>query len=69
MIRTTIATFVLALASLAGAEEAATKRPAVGDDAPDFSLTDQDGETVRLKDFRGKRNVVLAFFPKAFTGG
>jgi peroxiredoxin Q/BCP len=40
----------------------------VGDQAPDFSGTAQDGKTVRLQDLRGKR-VVLFFFPKAFTLG
>jgi peroxiredoxin len=38
----------------------------VGKPAPDFSLTAHDGSTVRLRDFRG-RNVVLAFFPLAWT--
>ena len=37
--------------------------------APDFSLPDQNGATVRLSDFRGKKNVVLAFYIKAFTSG
>jgi cytochrome oxidase Cu insertion factor (SCO1/SenC/PrrC family) len=41
----------------------------VGDRAPDFSLTDTEGQTVRLSDFRGKKNVVLAFYVLAFTGG
>ncbi len=41
----------------------------VGDMAPDFSLPATTGGTVRLSDFRGKSNVVLAFFPAAFTGG
>lgn len=41
----------------------------VGDLAPDFALTDTEGQTVRLSDFRGKRNVVLAFYVLAFTGG
>ncbi len=41
---------------------------AVGDEAPDFTLTSNAGETVRLSDFRGKENVLLVFFPKAFTG-
>ncbi len=41
----------------------------VGDMAPDFSLPSTAGDTVRLSDFRGKNNVVLAFFPAAFTGG
>ena len=41
----------------------------VGDVAPDFELSDQDGNKVRLSDFGGKKNVVLAFFVLAFTGG
>ena len=41
----------------------------VGDRAPDFSLPDQTGASVRLSDFRGKKNVVLAFYIKAFTPG
>jgi|GEM_PF-212571 len=41
----------------------------VGDPAPDFELTDTDGQKVRLSDFRGKKNVVLAFYVLAFTGG
>ncbi len=39
----------------------------VGDRAPDFTLADQSGATVRLGDFLGKRRVVLAFYIKAFT--
>lgn len=41
---------------------------AVGQEAPDFTLTNQHGETVRLADFRGQKNVVLIFYPWAFTG-
>ena len=41
----------------------------VGDLAPDFTLTATDGQKVKLSDFRGKKSVVLAFFPAAFTGG
>src|SRR3712207_5549657 len=41
----------------------------VGDRAPDFELTDTEGQKVRLSDFRGKKNVVLAFYVLAFTGG
>ena len=41
----------------------------VGDMAPDFSLQASDGKTYKLSDFRGKRAVVLAWFPAAFTGG
>ena len=40
----------------------------VGDKAPDFSLSDQNGENVSLKNFTGKK-VVLWFFPKANTPG
>ena len=41
----------------------------VGDEAPDFTLPSTTGADVKLSDFRGKKNVVLAFFPAAFTGG
>ena len=41
--------------------------PHVGETAPDFTLKDQDGKEVKLSDFRGKKNVLLAFFPLAFT--
>jgi peroxiredoxin Q/BCP len=39
-----------------------------GDEAPDFELTDQDGEVHKLADYAGK-NVVLYFYPKALTSG
>lgn len=41
----------------------------VGDVAPDFSLPGTDGKTHKLSEYRGKTAVVLAWFPKAFTGG
>jgi peroxiredoxin Q/BCP len=40
-----------------------------GDKAPDFSLAASDGKTYRLADYAGKQAVVVAWFPKAFTGG
>jgi mycoredoxin-dependent peroxiredoxin len=40
----------------------------VGTKAPDFTLKSQHGEAVSLADFRGKKNVVLIFYPFAFTG-
>ncbi|MET8172172.1 peroxiredoxin [Streptomyces clavifer] len=36
--------------------------------APDFALKDNHGRTVKLSDFRGEKNVVLLFYPFAFTG-
>ncbi len=41
----------------------------VGDKAPDFTLPDQNNKPVKLSDFLGKKNVVLAFYVLAFTGG
>ena len=41
----------------------------VGQPAPDFTLTDTEGKQVSLHDFKGKKNVVLAFYVLAFTGG
>ncbi len=41
----------------------------IGDEAPDFELPAQTGETVRLSDYRGKRVVVLYFYPKDDTPG
>lgn len=42
--------------------------PQAGDVAPDFSAASTSGKDVSLASFRGKRNVLLAFFPLAFTG-
>jgi thioredoxin-dependent peroxiredoxin len=41
----------------------------VGDAAPEFDLAGSDGKQYKLSDFKGKQAVILAFFPKAFTGG
>ena len=41
----------------------------VGDDAPEFELVGSDGNTYRLADFKNKKAVVVAWYPKAFTGG
>ena len=43
--------------------------PKVGDTAPAFAAPDQDGKTVSLADFAGKKIVLLYFYPKDFTGG
>jgi thioredoxin-dependent peroxiredoxin len=67
---------VLALALLAASAFAQTAPPKtnlkVGDMAPDFTVAannTSDRTAVKLSDFRGKKNVILAFFPAAFTGG
>jgi peroxiredoxin Q/BCP len=41
----------------------------VGDPAPEFTLPASDGHTYKLSDFHGRQAVVIAWFPKAFTGG
>ncbi len=58
---------VLSLTSIVGSAGAGGLE--VGSRAPDFELPGSDGETYRLADFRGEQVVVLAWFPKAFTGG
>jgi len=69
----TLATTVGAI--VVGAVRMATRRPEPsvelhpGDQAPDFSLEGSDGRVHRLRDEAGRSPVVLAWFPKAFTGG
>lgn len=41
----------------------------VGMEAPDFTLNDGNGAAHSLRDYLGKKNVALAFYPKDFTGG
>ena len=68
---------LLLVASLLPASYAADNKPdetpqpkiKVGDMAPDFTLTDQNGNKVSLHDYKGKKNVALAFYIFAFTGG
>jgi cytochrome oxidase Cu insertion factor (SCO1/SenC/PrrC family) len=67
-----IVAIVAALASFAFSQGTPAPPPLtlkVGDMAPDFTLPDTAGNKVKLSDFRGKKNVVLAFFVLAFTGG
>ena len=66
------ATFLFACAALAlSAQQTAPPKThlKVGDTAPDFALPSTIGKEVKLSEFRGKKNVVVAFFPAAFTGG
>ena len=56
-------------AALAVGVKAQTTELKVGDNAPDFSLQASDGKTYKLSDFKGKKPVVVAWFPAAFTRG
>jgi peroxiredoxin Q/BCP len=58
----------MALAFLLPAEGDVVKLK-MGDEAPAFSLPASTGKTITLSEFKGRKKVVLAFFPKAFTGG
>jgi len=64
--RVTESVLTLVLGSALAAQAAPLK---VGDKAPDFSLPDQTGKQIKLSDYAGKENVVLAFYVLAFTGG
>jgi len=70
--RVVVAIFIVGAAVLgfhSTAVFAGSSNLAIGDQAPDFELPGSDDTTYRLADFRGKQVVVLAWFPKAFTGG
>jgi len=61
---------LVAAALLGGAAMAEEKKGvAVGAEVPDFRLNDHEGKAVRLAELGGKGWVVLAFYPKALTGG
>jgi hypothetical protein len=63
---------ILMTAGLFAQTKEGSSMPKVGDMAPDFTLKYFDGsdlKDVKLSDYRGKKNVVLAFYIFAFTGG
>ena len=64
MLSTLVFLMIAGAAMLAPAAELA-----VGDKAPDFKLQASDGKTYTLSDFKGKKAVVIAWFPRAFTQG
>lgn len=64
-----VITLALALVCAAGWTSAHAAELKEGDAAPDFSLPGSDGKSYSLASFKGKQVVVLAWFPKAFTGG
>jgi len=59
-----VCSMILTIANILSAAELK-----VGDNAPDFSLVGTDGKTYKLSDFKGKKAVVLAWFPRADTPG
>ena len=60
---------VLSVAALAQQTPPVKTHLKVGDAAPEFSLRATDGKAYKLSDFKGKKNVVLAIYVLAFTGG
>ena len=61
--------FSISAASSQNTEQVAKTSLKVGDKAPDFNLLSDKWEPVKLSDFRGKKNVLLAVYVLAFTGG
>jgi len=57
------------LGSIGFGNEMANAEIAVGDQVPDFELIGSDGKTYSSKQFKGKKAFVIAWYPKAFTGG
>lgn len=50
-------------------KEVETETLKVGDKAPDFELKGSDGKTYKLSEFKDKSAVIVAWYPKALTGG
>jgi thioredoxin-dependent peroxiredoxin len=67
--RLTIAVAVVAALAAGAGPRLQAADLAVGDPAPDWSLAASDGKTYRLADFKGRKAVVIAWFPRAFTQG
>ena len=66
MNRRSLLIFLAAMKAMAQATKTHLK---IGDSAPDFKVPSTTGKPITLGEFRGKKAVVLAFFPAAFTGG
>ena len=65
-----ILTTVILIAAASGEKAVTTPDTLkVGMIAPDFTLKDEEGVERSLSDYLGKKNIVLAFYPKDFTGG
>jgi peroxiredoxin Q/BCP len=64
-----VACCAMLLGVAASVAQSSAEELKVGDEAPNFKLIGSDGKMYQLADFKGKQTVVLAWFPKAFTGG
>ena len=67
--RSTIGPLLISLSLIGCIRAQGGKTMPLENPAPEFSLAGSDGKTYNLADFRGKQAVVIAWFPKAFTGG
>jgi peroxiredoxin Q/BCP len=68
-VRTRFASIVVLLGATLFTQSLKADMPKVGDKAPDFSAAASDGTTVHLKDYVGRANIVLYFYPKDDTPG
>lgn len=64
-----VLSFGFAQATFAEKKDEAKKALKVGDVAPEFAMKGTDGKTHKLSDFKGKQAVIVAWYPKALTGG
>ena len=67
--RSTVFLAVLGSGALLAMTGSANAEIKVGDSVPDFEMVGSDGKTYRNEDFKGKQAFVIAWYPKAFTGG
>src|SRR6476620_3992412 len=67
--RSAMVVAVMLMMTAAGGAQTPAPELKVGDQAPDFSLQASDGKTYKLSDFKGKKAVAIAWFPKAYTQG
>ncbi len=59
----------IAILGLGIGQQAMSEELKVGSEAPEFALKGSDGKTYKLSQFKGKKYVVVAWYPKALTGG